>query len=144
MLIGEFGQIIDKGYHFISFGLLTAGIEFLGKCLQKNQDWHQAGTSKINFNFAIKKLMPKYHHLNLKYKLHDSLRNGFAHALAPKTGIFLTHKDENDNHLKEDGGLTLVIEDFYDDFKKACEAVISKKFDPDVKMNKEYLRTPSK
>lgn len=143
VFIGEFGQIINNGHHYIGFGLLSIGIEFLGKCLQKRQKWHQSGTSGPNFNKAIQELMPKYQPFNKKYKLHDGLRNGFAHAFAPKKGVFLTHRKENPNHLQENGGVTLVIEDFYEDFKKACEAVIQKKFDPDDKMNKEYLSTPS-
>ena len=54
--IGEVGDLVEK-HAFMSFGVIGAGIEFLGKCLDYHSPWHSsARTSKWHFEFAIRKL----------------------------------------------------------------------------------------
>lgn len=146
VLIGEVGQIIEKRYYYLSFIPLAIGIEFLGKCLRDDQDWHhyQPGSSRANFKKALEELMPKYKSLDDKYDLYDKLRNGFAHAFISKPGIILSNRElaqkEGYKHLDEvNGDLALVSEDLYEDFKKACEKVILTKFGSDNKVEKRFF-----
>lgn len=138
---------ISYKYHYISFILIGIGIEFLGKCLDEDKNWQQSGFSKIHFNKAINELMPKYIPYNSQFNLHDSLRNGMAHALLPKYKIGLTNrleaKEYNNKHLDiKNGMLILVAEDLYYDFRKACNIIMQCDFDKDSKMNTDALSVP--
>ncbi|MBT3816813.1 MAG: hypothetical protein HOG08_00520 [Candidatus Magasanikbacteria bacterium] len=142
----QYRQVAYK-YHYISFMLIGIGIEFLGKCLDDKKSWQQSGFSKIHFNRAINELMPKYISYNNKYNLHDSLRNGMAHALLPKYKIGLTNRQEakhfDNKHLDiKNGELILVAEDLYDDFRKACNTILDSDFKQNSKMNTDALSVP--
>lgn len=152
--IENVGDILNKHkYHYISFGLLGTGIEFLGKCINEveNPTWHEnaRGLGKRNFDKALTDLMTRYSSYKESHKLCDSLRNGMAHAFQPKNMIELTHKNEADARgwvdltINSNGRLVIVVETFYDDFKTSCLEVIrgieENGFDPNGKMYKPFL-----
>jgi hypothetical protein len=148
---------ISYKYHFLSFALLSIGIEFLGKCINNESKWDiprangSRSRSRDDFELAISKLMPKY--IPYIYKgnsvdLYDSLRNGFNHILAPKSTIAVTNREESKEYgtthltLSSEGKLILVAEDFYDDFEIACNKVLAMNFLAGDKFNKPFLSVP--
>jgi hypothetical protein len=143
----EYKEIIyTHQYHYIGFVLVCIGVEFLGKCLNAGADWQKTGLSKKHFGDAIGALMPRYN--KDAGLLYSALRSGLAHGLLPGPKIGLTHRAEagqyGTKHLaKHQGALTLVIEDFYDDFEIACRNVIARTFAVADKMNRPLLSVPS-
>lgn len=148
VLINEIGRIQENGHHYLSFSLISQGIEFLGYCLD-NKDLHPETTkgkkkkkdsiSKTRFQNAIDKLFPNsynsYKNKGSSFNLFENLRCGLVHVLIPQNKLELvTEKEAKENnlsHLKTDTirgheRLVLVAEVFYNDFKKACEKVIKK------------------
>ncbi len=143
VLIAEIGLIKTK-HPYLAFALICSGIEFLGKCLSK-EDWQHYKSNGYYFKFAIEELMPRYK--PLKEDLYQDLRNGMAHVLLPKSKIALTQisHDKNGeitpgNHpYKKDGHYILLIEYFYNDFVEACKKVIRKK-EKHVKSDKYFCK----
>jgi hypothetical protein len=142
VLMSEIRDVIyTHKYHYLSFGLVCNGIEFLGKCVDQSANWRT--TQKYGFHFKQGlKLMPGYS--KFETDLYEGLRCGFAHGLVPGKPVALTHRDEakkqSTRHLvKDKTRLILVIEDFYDDFFKACETVLSKTFPVGDKMTRGLL-----
>ncbi len=151
VFITEFEKLTETN-PYITFALMGIGIEFLGKCLDVNQkDWNKGGSEK-NFNKAIDTLnsFKKYRTpIRVKYKLWDSLRNGFAHSFVPKKHLGLSSKNEMKHMIEyEQNGtpkINLRCEDLYVDFKGACIEVINKDFTIHInnKMNRQLLSVPS-
>jgi len=145
VLIDEIGELIS-GHPYISFILMGIGIEFLGKCIDSDmKDWNstQPG-SKKTFENAIK-LIPnfqKYKSYLDSHDMYNSFRCGLAHALSPKVKITLSSKSEMSHLNKHNDKINLKVEEFYDDFKKACEYVINKSFPIGDKMNENFLIVP--
>ena len=141
----ELGNMI-KEHSYLSFIIMGLGIEFLGKCIDKElKTWNTKGRSKSDFENAIKKIpsLQKYKHYLKKYSLYSSFRCGMAHASAPGYSITLSSKSER-HHLHEaDHRLNLKVEDFYNDFKDACLHIINDDdFSVDDKINKPFLEVP--
>lgn len=141
-LIDNIDKIIKSQQAYLSFALIAIGIEFLGKCINDDlKDWYK-GSSGEQFNLAIEELMPKYR----AYNLYSLLRCGMAHSMAPKDGLLLGEDSAGDVHLaiNERGYLTLTIEQFFKDFKKACEIVVNNidkaKYKTDSKIYRPFLQ----
>mgnify|MGYP007016026441 CR=1 FL=1 len=141
-LINEMRDIVHR-HPYLSFALLAAGIEFLGKCmLIEFKEWDlNKEKSKKAFSEGEKLLINidnRYGELGLK----DQLRNGFLHTLKPKSNISLSEVKAGDVHFNKDskGRTILVIEIFYRDFVMACKRVINQKFQPTDKMNKPFIK----
>src|SRR5688500_2986338 len=83
-------KCICKISPYISFGLICAGIEFLGKCLDEENEFqaYKIGLPERQFNLAVNELMTNYKEFNF-YK---NVRNGMLHALIPKPGIWLRER----------------------------------------------------
>jgi hypothetical protein len=126
VLINEVGEIHEK-FPYISFATMAIGIEFLGKCLNSEEDWNKPNQSKIDFEYAINNLTPfeKYRDFLSEFELWTSLRNGFLHSFVPKNKLTLSSKDEMEHLRKHNGKLNLKCEDLYSDFKSACEDVLN-------------------
>lgn len=144
-----------QGSAFIKFINLAVGIEYLGACMDSHK-FTKEKESKERFNRALYKLFPnKYRHLSKsshKFYLYESFRCPFVHQLRPGKDVVVTHREEakkeGTTHLEttENGLLVLVLEDFFDDFEKAC----NKLFDleckgklPTKKMKEDYIRVIS-
>ena len=130
VLIDEVSDIVDK-HKYLSFGVISQGIEFLGACIdtEKETEIHDRGQSRCRFNLAIEELFPdKYQDKDL----YVFLRCSMVHVLIPKKEIELIQRTEVGKfgqHLtmamiRDEERLILVAEDFFEDFRNACNKVI--------------------
>lgn len=143
VLVDEIGEIHQK-HPYIAFVTMAIGIEFLGKCLNTHDDWNQSGQSKADFELAINSLhsFDKYRPLLVSHKLWDSLRNGFTHAFVPKGTITLSSGTEAPHSIDAINPIVnLKCEDFYGDFRDACNEVIGKTF-TSGKMTRDLMVVP--
>jgi len=144
VFITELGQIIYT-HAYISFFTIGVGIEFLGKCIDTNeQDWNKPGNSSKHFKKAINELssLIKYRRYIDSHQLYKSFRCGLAHAAAPNYCVTISSKNESPNLRLQNNRLNLKIEDLYNDFKNACLEVIQKPYPQNDKMNLPYLEVP--
>lgn len=136
-LIRDYSTAIDtlikNGKAYWAFGLICAGIEFLGKCLDDKLPFNSDDVKgSVSFKLAIDTLMPTYSKINDEKHIYGHLRNGILHSLIPKENIWLRELNNlgtTDKHLdvRQIEGferVILVIEIFYDDFIKARDEVI--------------------
>jgi len=112
-----------KLYHF-AFVIMSQGLEVLGSFLD-SKPLKAREQSKLRFSHAVNRLMPQsYFKINNNHRLYDQLRASLAHTFTSSSHIYLTSRqnaDYGNKHLQEiNGKLVLVAEDFYGDFKKAC------------------------
>jgi hypothetical protein len=144
VLINEVGAI-HLQYPYISFAVMAIGIEFLGKCLNKYENWSESGHSKEDFELAINSLnsFDKYRPLLTSHGLWTSLRNGFLHSFVPKNTLTLSSKDET-AHLVPvtPTKINLRCENLYEDFKEACLEVIAMTSFQSNKMSLPLLELP--
>lgn len=141
VLIDEIRDITER-HPYLSFGVICSGIEYLGICLDGQSNWTDTGKSASHFKHAVQKLFPP-HYEPLKDTLYTSLRCGLVHSQLPG-GYSLTEARKNTHltyvdHLIKNKQL-IVVEYFYEDFKRACETVISQTFPTGDKINKPFLR----
>ncbi len=148
VFIEEVG-LLTQNQPYIAFMVMGIGIEYLGKCINASTDWHEEGVSRKRFEEAVNILnsLANYRHLIGKknpYDLYACLRCGMAHAAAPKYSITLSSKNEMENlSVHEDGKrINLKCEDFYTDFRAACEEVINMSGLIEIKMKKPFLSVP--
>ena len=149
VFINELKDIVDH-HPYIAFMVMSTGIEFLGKCLDLNKTgWHDEGKSKTSFREAIEEIpsLQKYKPLLDKngYDLYGSLRCGLLHSAQPKFKITLSSKEEAPHLLESiinaQQRINLKCEDFYADFKEACEWVINS-LELQHSMNQPFLLVP--
>jgi|LauGreDrversion4_2_1035121.scaffolds.fasta_scaffold59572_2 hypothetical protein len=143
VFIEELGDLSNKN-HYISFAIMATGIEFLGKCLDKSAGhWNVSGRSRTNFLEAINSLNSLSKYKPYDAILYSDLRCGFSHSFVPKSKLTLSSKDECPHMQENAGRLNLKCEEFYIDFKNACQEIIDMNFsDMNDKMNKELLFIP--
>lgn len=118
-----------KDSAYIKFINLAIGIEYLGACLD-NHAFVKEGESKNRFDNALKKLFNRkylpFSKTDNDFYLFVKFRCSFVHQLRPGKNVVVTHREESrregTTHLKptKSGLLVLVLEDFFDDFEKAC------------------------
>lgn len=119
--IEEIGSLVEER-PFVSFVLMSIGIEFLGKCLNTN-DWDDKNErSGKTFDNALQQFdsLKKYQAIP---DLYHNLRCGLAHRLMVKGHVILT-PDQN-NLTGPD--YTIGCKEFYNDFKQACLDAIANK-----------------
>ena len=144
VLIDEIGSLIDP-HPYISFILMGIGIEFLGKCTDTTlTEWNVSGRSKRDFENAITTIpsLQKYHPYLSTHDMYSSFRCGLAHAVSPKHKITLSSKQEMGHLLEHNGRLNLKVEDFYADFKIACQYIINQTYSATDKMSGDFLEVP--
>lgn len=126
MLIGEIEDIVNR-HHYLSFGLITQGIELLGAIIEDPQkEFSERNLSEGRFKKALKRLFPSEYHIH-KDLLYTELRCGMSHVLRPRNNIVLAQRQYGHENLSQmDDKLLLVAEDFFDDFKDACNQVIGR------------------
>jgi hypothetical protein len=147
VFITELSDIVEH-HPYIAFMLMGAGLEFLGKCISgKDSHWHVVGKSRRDFEKSVRQLaaLKKYKPYLSKtsYDLYGSLRCGLIHSGKPKYKITLSSKNEMAHLIEHNGRLNLRCEDFYSDFKQACEEVISRTYPAGDKMNSGFIHIPS-
>lgn len=124
IFIEETGRLVETGFYHFAFVIMSQGLETLGSFLD-TKPLKAREQSKLRFSHAINRLMPKYYAaFNNNHVLYDQLRASLAHTFTVSRKVFLTSKSNSEfakKHLQEvDGKLVLVVENFYEDFKKAC------------------------
>ena len=145
VLINEIGSI-HLNHPYISFAMMAIGIEFLGKCLNSHEDWNEPKHSKEDFELAINTLdsFVKYRPLLKSHNFWTSLRNGLLHSFAPKSTITLSSKNEADHLVTiNPTKINLRCEDFYLDFKNACQEVLEMQNFKSKKVDLPFLSIPS-
>lgn len=132
MTIGSDGL---ASHPYLGFSMISSFIEVLGACLD-NEDWSKQGLSESRFRIAVTELFPvKYNQYNQRgnqFDLYAGLRCSLVHALQPGALIGLSERKHEirantaNKHLTiQNGELLLIYEDFLNDFKNACQKVIS-------------------
>ncbi|RZL46265.1 MAG: hypothetical protein EOO93_26150 [Pedobacter sp.] len=120
-------------------------IEFLGKMLNNSEDWNKQGQSRVDFESAINTLnsFNKYKALLSTHDFWTNFRNGYLHTFAPKGTLTLSSKNEA-THLSSvsTNKINLKCEDFYIDFKNACEEVLAMKTFNSKKASIPFLNIP--
>ncbi|MCU0680213.1 MAG: hypothetical protein MUF50_02805 [Planctomycetes bacterium] len=145
MTIGPDGL---ASHPYVGFSMIAAYIEVLGACLD-NEDWSKQGLSESRFRAAITELFPvKYHQYNQKgnqFDLYVGLRCSLVHALQPGASIGLSERkheikaNTSNKHLTiQNNELLLVYEDLLNDFKDACQKVITMIDDKELSGSKVY------
>jgi hypothetical protein len=128
----------DYGLHYLAFGTIAVGIEFLGAC-EDLHPFEHPGQSKSRFTLGIDKYMANvdsryssYNNENSLFFLYKHLRCGMAHIMRPQGNIGFTCREAaqkaGHSHLSLLHGehvLLMTAEDFYDDFEKACGFLLS-------------------
>ena len=151
VLVGEFKSIQqESGHHYLSFGLIAQGIEFLGACLD-NYDFFKENESRTRFNLAISELFPiKYHsYIGTKgtpYNLFDNLRCGILHTLVPKPVLELIQEIEKKDfgehleikEIRNRPRLILISQELMKDFENACNDIIYKIDNHSISNDKVY------
>ena len=138
VLIGEIRQIQQTGgcHVYLSFGLITQGIELLGSLIDE-YEFSERRKSAHRFDKALKELFDSRYsgYVDKKddFYLYGNLRCGMLHSLIPRNKVALGERklhQKDFTHLgkyKEKSGnerLFLMAEDFYEDFQCACIKVI--------------------
>jgi hypothetical protein len=134
-----------NGHPYISFIIMGIGIEFFGKCLATTRvDWNEGAHSGPDFEYAIRNIpsLSRYISYLQTHKLYHSFRCGLVHAISPKVQVTLSSKGELGHLIEQGGRINLKVEDFYDDFRQACEYIIGMNFTPGDKMNLDFLQVP--
>lgn len=141
------------GQHYLSFSLISQGVEFLGACIDTHP-FHEDGHSTTRFREAISNLFPAtYHPYNgrdLPFDLYSNLRCGIVHAAVPTNEIELIQREEIPqfgNHLeikniRGNDRLILVSQEYLQDFIGACEEIIDQINNgtlTDTKLHRDFL-----
>ena len=144
---------ITQHHAYLGFGLIAGGIEFLG-ALSDSYDFDEPNNSADRFNKAITSFFDSRYHPyadreNLFY-LYKNLRCGMLHVIIPQNVLVLGDQNDKDKeHLKKCifGGterLFLRVEEFYDDFEKACNTVKGAIRDKSILDNADVRRSSDK
>lgn len=139
VLVNEIKDVVER-HPYLSFLLISVGIEFLGKCMMTDkQKWNEIKAEKA-FKLGMELIYavnPEYKKLNLK----SELRDGFAHTFLPKSKIALSQASHGIKNFQRNLQLqtVLVAETFYEDFASACKTVIQTNFPENDKMNKDFI-----
>lgn len=113
---------IARKFPYQSFVVMSAALEFLGKCYSKRSNFQESRHSKDDCNLVIKTLIAFKDYSKYNDLYHD-LRCGMLHAFTPD-GIILT-KGINDIKNNKIGA-----RQFCEDLRKAWEEL---KMIPDIK-----------
>lgn len=148
VFINDLEKLIQAGLFHFAFVIMAQGLEVLGSFLDQ-KPLKAKDQSKLRFSHAMNRLMPReYARLNDNHRLYDQLRASLAHTFTSSRYVFLTSKSNKEfgnKHLQElDGKLILVAEDFYYDFKKACNRLLEgmeKGIISDKKIKSEFYYT---
>lgn len=122
-LMKEFADIVngEKEHNYISFLLISCGIEFLGKCMAPvGTDWHRRASEQY-FKQGISLFPDPYKQQDIDDVLYHGLRCGICHALLPKDELIVSSTEEQDLNSNP---IRLNIRTLFDDFKKACMSLL--------------------
>jgi len=131
--IKDIGELVELKKVLFSFNLIVQGIEVLGSFFD-NKPLEKEGMSKKRFEKGLELLGEEY--IEHEEYLYKNLRCGLVHQSRPQERITLASSDNKlrrETHLitgNRSGNFFIIIEEFYEDFKKACRNVIDKIEEP--------------
>jgi len=156
VLIHEIEEVV-KISPWIGFVAMSSAIEFLGKCIDSENplNWDKSDRSRQDFEMAISELngLSRYRSLirpsgltkeqkesEVHFDIYKELRCGMLHAFAPKGKITLSHgPDEQRTTIHPNGTVNFNATELFEEFKKACEDVISREYPSPNKMNQHKI-----
>lgn len=155
VLIQEMREVV-KISPWIGLVAMSSAIEFLGKCidLQNPLDWDKSDRSRQDFEMAIAQLngLKQYQALirpsdltkeekeaGSHFDIYKELRCGMLHAFAPKSKISLSSGSEMKTTIHADGTVNFNATELFEEFKKACEDVISRDYPSPNKVNQHKI-----
>jgi hypothetical protein len=130
VLIRDVENVAKQGGEYLSFSLMTQGLETLGALLDSHP-MEIEGQSSARFTSAVDRWMPVCYHpfnnlgRNDPHYLYGGLRCGMAHIMRPQKRIMLKGSSPHYSNLEKVtfGGndyLIVVVEDFLRDYLAAC------------------------
>ena len=130
VLIRDVQNVATQGGEYLSFSLMTQGLETLGALLDTDPI-DAEGKSAKRFKAAVNKWMPAgYHPYNNLTKrdphyLYGGLRCGMAHIMRPQKRIMLKGSSPHYSNLEKvtfgtEDYLIIVVQDFLSDYLAAC------------------------
>lgn len=133
---------------YIGFSLVCQAIEVLGACFDE-YDWEDRYLSELRFRLAIKKLFPEkcitFNDKKAQFDLYKNLRCPMVHQMRPGKYIGLSQRKHekaanvSNLHLSmQDKHLVLIYEDFFGDFRQACQMLIKMIDDKKFQAEKVY------
>ena len=126
-LLNESEKLLEAGFIFPTFLLVSQGIETLGAFID-NKPIAVKAQSKKRFHLAIEKLFPqKYQDLTKNDWLYKQLRCNLCHMCSGGGFIvFSTEKEKLGTHLELiNGKRVFLVENLVNDFHNACFRVIA-------------------
>jgi len=126
-LLNESKKLLEAGFIFPTFLLVSQGIETLGAFIDKKPIAVKA-QSKKRFHLAIEELFPQeYQDLTKNDWLYKQLRCNLSHMCSAGGFIvFSTEKEKLGAHLELINGKRLfLMEALVNDFQKACTTLIA-------------------
>ena len=116
---------------FFAFTLMSIGIEFLGKCLNEENEWDKNRKFGQDFDLALTEI-PSLKPYKIYNDLYHNLRCGLAHNMMVKGSLLLSDHGENSK-------TGISCDAFYNDFKQACEYIMTQASLPVKNLNETYL-----
>lgn len=128
----------ECGLHYLAFGTIAVGIEFLGACedlLPFGEPRQSAARFKAGIDAYMAPLDVRYSTFNNPanpFYLYKHLRCGMAHIMRPQGAVGFVSREgatkTGHTHLSTVNGgaaLLMIAEDFYDHFEQACNALLA-------------------
>ena len=148
-------QAYEWKHTYLSFGLIAGGIEFLG-ALCDRFDLNEGGHSEDRFNDAIVRFFDsQYRPYAVKsepFKLYSNLRCGMLHVVIPVDKLILGERANDSSKYKHlnkyttmgNERLFLMAEDFYEDFRSACDKAVIMIQDKSILKLPEIIKSSQK
>lgn len=144
IIIADVKNLIARKQDFISFIIISLGIEFMGS-FYDTYDFTDFGQSGKRFKLALSNLFKdKWYQSNTEW-IYKNLRGPLIHQYRPGGEISLTSQCKNeaplDSHLKksDDGKIIFVLEQLFEDFKLAVQKFKNEIEKPSNPLNKEKI-----
>jgi len=124
LFIRDMQHALDSGLHYYVFPILCQAIEVLG-ALYDDKPLDEYGQSQKRFKKGLDRLFDDRRYYADNDLLYKQFRGNMIHQLRPGNGYALSSSTHNNmpryRHLTAlpDGTKILIIEVFFDDFKKA-------------------------
>ncbi|MGA2440097.1 MAG: hypothetical protein ABSH08_04005 [Tepidisphaeraceae bacterium] len=127
-------MVYECNLHYLAFGVIAVGIEFLGAC-EDSHPFEEPRHSHDRFDAGIQRLASidsRYADYNKKdspYWLYRFLRCGTAHVMRPHGPLLFSQRSHSPNGMSShlnvfNGFLSLICEDFYDHFAEGCQTLL--------------------
>lgn len=119
-------KMVNKGFEYFSFILISQGIELLGS-LYDTASFEDYGKSKTRFEKGIELFNHSFYKTQKKW-LYENLRGSLIHQVRPNSEMILTsiqNGTKKEMHLSTyEGKKVFLIEELINDYEKAYKKLI--------------------